>query len=722
MNRKLLFVTFNFSLTLLLSAFLLFWIQPLIAKLILPKLGGVPAVWNTSMMFFQGILLVGYIYAYFFSRNLKLTLQIFLQIGFMFLAALVLPITVDQLGNPPSFNNPIAWLILLLILAVGPVALMLSTLSPLLQYWYGQGAQEGKRDPYFLYVSSNVGSLLGLLSFPFLLEPLLTLKQQSLVWSVGYIGLVLLLAICGVSLLQKKEIRDIVIYKKESPLETPNWRLRLRWMLLAFVPSGLLLSTTTYLTTDIAAAPLFWVIPFALYIITFIIAFSKINITILNSLLKAEPFFIIWLLLLPIFLNLLPSHSFLLATIVVYLFVFFICALYCHCQLYFSRPSIYFLTEFYLWIAFGGFLGGIVNALLAPIIFTRLYEYVFFLSFAYMLRPSDWSKRDYKLLFFPVLIIVIFFLYFLFMGNIFLSQTLQFLAIMICILTYYKPVIFGLCLILVLYFGIASQFFDQKVLFENRNFYGTIKITEDPIQKTRFLLSGVTLHGLESIDKEKKIQITSYYTPLAPVFIHYYFLKPKLQIAGIGLGTGTIACFKRPGDTITFYELNPIMKIVATNPNYFSFLTQCAPDARIILGDARLQIALAKPYEFDLIIVDAFTSDAIPLHLLTIEAVGLYLDKLSQDGALLFNISNRYFNLAPVLANIANRLGLVAMIKNDIQPSSQTITLSSLWVLITRPQNNLDELKKYGWTILNMDVTSKKIWTDDYSNLLGIIH
>lgn len=722
MNRKLLLVTFSFSLTLLLSAFLLFWIQPLIAKLILPKLGGVPAVWNTSMMFFQGILLVGYMYAYFFSRYLNITLQILLQIGFMFMAALVLPITVDQLGNPPSLDNPIAWLILLLILSVGPVALMLSTFSPLLQYWYGQGAQEGKRDPYFLYVASNAGSLLGLLSFPFLLEPLLTLKQQSLIWSIGYIGLVLLLAMCGVSVFQKKEITDITIYKEESRLETPDWRLRLRWVLLTFVPSGLLLSTTTYLTTDIAAAPLFWVIPFALYIITFIIAFSKINTTVLNSLLKVEPFFIIWLLLLPIFLRLLPSHSFLLATIVVYLFVFFICAFYCHCQLYFSRPSIYFLTEFYLWIAFGGLLGGIVNALLAPILFTRLYEYVFFLSFAYMLRPSNWEKRDYKLLLSPLLIIVIFFTYFLFLGNTILSQTLQFITIIICILTYYKPVVFGLCLFLVLYFGIASQFLDHKVLFENRNFYGTVKITEDPIQKTRSLLSGVTLHGLESIDREKRLQITSYYTPLVPLFVHYYFLKPKLQIAGIGLGTGTIACFTRPSDLITFYELNPIMKSVATNSNYFSFLSQCAPDAKIILGDARLQIAFAKPSEFDLIIVDAFTSDAIPLHLLTIEAVDLYLRKLSQDGALLFNISNRYFNLAPVLANIANQLGLVVMIKKDIQPSSQAITFSSVWVLITRPQNNLDELKKYGWITIKMNAPSKRVWTDDYSNLLGVLH
>lgn len=722
--------TLLFSFTLLVSAFLLFWVQPLIGKVILPVLGGTPAVWNTCMMFFQGILLIGYGYVHFSVRLLD-RWQSLIHILLILLALLFLPISTHLLENPPTENNPIFWLITSLIQALGLPLLVISATAPLLQIWYAQTRQHSAKDPYFLYSASNLGSMLGLLCFPFLLEPNLNLLKQNWLWSFGFGILGLLVIACRTTFLNPKtpalstETKHKPTLEETDTLLKPNYKSRIRWLLLAFVPSSLLLSTTTILTTDIAAVPLFWVIPLALYILSFIIVFAKHPWISHNWILRNQVYFLIPLLMLPVIQFYIPTHIPLF--IPIYLLVFFIMALACHGELVRLRPKVSYLSEFYLWIAVGGLLGSMFNVLLAPVLFKGYTEYALVLGLGCLLCPqmldahkkmaSQWIQIASMVAIAAFLLLIesiqIPELYFLFYA-----------LIVIFILAYPERATqfgIGIMLLLLLYSKTISNgyvFGQTKVVYQKRNFFGMVKVVDAPSNQTRFLVHGKIIHGIQSLNPALKFETAGYYSPLKPIFTELSSRNSNMHIAIAGLGAGKLGCFARPSDFVTFYEINPDIVYIAET--YFDFLKGCAPQRKIVLGDARL--ALKKsPDTYQLIILDAFSSDSVPTHLMTLEATEMYLKKLAPNGILLFHISNHYLNLAPVLSSISHRLGLTALTYSDLKTIwAGNPKFPSRWVVMAREPATLEFLKKIGWTPL-IYKPKDPIWTDDFSNILDVV-
>lgn len=716
--------TLLFSFTLLVSAFLLFWIQPLIGKVILPVLGGTPAVWNTCMMFFQGVLLTGYAYVHFSVRLLR-RWQSLVHILLIVLALLFLPISTHFLENPPTENNPVFWLITSLTRVVGLPLLVISATAPLLQIWYAQTCQHSAKDPYFLYSASNLGSMLGLLCFPFLLEPTLNLFKQNWLWSFGFGVLGLLVLACRTTFLNPKKLVLSPEEKKEVMTEDgllkPDKALRMRWVLLAFVPSSLLLSTTTILTTDIAAVPLFWVIPLALYILSFIIVFAKRPWISHDWILRNQVYFLIPLLLLPIIHFYIPSHIPLF--IPVYLLVFFVTALACHGELVRLRPLVTYLSEFYLWIAVGGLLGSMFNVLVAPLIFKGYTEYALALGLGCLLLPSfrksanPWIQVAFAVIIVGALLLIEFITT---PGLYFFLYTLIVIAVLA---NSERRVQFGLgiiAIILLVSKVVANGYIMEQtqLVYQKRNFFGMVKVVDSPSNETRLLIHGRIIHGIQSLNPTLTFDTSGgYYSPLRILFSHLGSQSEHLQIAIAGLGAGKIGCYARKTDAVTFYEINPAIVHVAET--YFDFLKGCAPQRKILLGDARLSLKKSTD-QFQLIILDAFSSDSVPTHLMTLEATELYLSKLAPNGIILFHISNHYLNLAPVLSSIANKLGLAAVTYTDLTTVwAGNPKFPSRWVAMAREPQTLEFLKQAGWIPL-VHKPGDPLWTDDFSNILSV--
>ncbi len=724
--------TLLFSFTLLISAFLLFWIQPLIGKVILPVLGGTPAVWNTCMMFFQGALLLGYAYVHFSVRLLN-RWQSLLHLLLILLALWLLPIPTQLLENPPTQSNPLFWLIGSLIQTIGLPLLVISATAPLLQIWYTYTQRHSAKDPYFLYSASNLGSMLGLLCFPFLLEPTLTLIYQNWLWSVGFGLLGLLVIACRASIRYTSKISLPQTKAPEDhsdstpPLLKPNLNARIRWILLAFVPSSLLLSTTTILTTDIAAVPLFWVIPLALYILSFIIVFAKRPWISHNWIIRNQTYFFIPLLLLPFIQFYSPSY--IPFFIPIYLIVFFVMALVCHGELVRLRPQITHLSEFYLWIAIGGLLGSMFNVLLAPMIFKNYTEFALVFGLGCLLRPhltqlsSAEKTMDHWIQISSALVITAFLLFIVHFIHTPIVFFLLYLMPVAYILGYPERTLqFGLSIIVILL--LMSQMIGTRYVMETfniidqkRNFFGITKVVDLPSNQMRMLIHGRIIHGIQSLNPELKLKTSGYYTPLKSIFTALSQQNPHLEIAVAGLGAGKLACFARPSDTMVFYEINP--DIVSIAKNHFDFLKHCPPQWKVILGDARLSLK-RSPDHFQLIILDAFSSDSVPIHLMTLEATEMYLKKLTPNGILLFHISNHYLNLAPVLSAIAHHLDLAALTYHDSEARwASNPKFGSRWVAMAKQPKTLEFLKKSGWKPLTYQPNAP-IWTDHFSNILSV--
>lgn len=711
-----------FGLISLLSAFLLFWSEPLVAKMILPLFGGTPAVWNTCLMFFQGVLLIGYGYAHVLTRFLTPHRQILLHIVFMVTALAFLPIYLGWLGDLPPMQNPIGWLLLLLTGSLTVPFLLVSATAPLLQYWYGQINKNSAPDPYFLYSASNLGSMGALLAFPLLLEPYLYLQHQNQLWTYLYIFLIILISACTAYVGQRSTPAVGLVTKEVSNLLTPNYKIRLRWLILAFIPSSLLLSTTAYLTTDIAAVPLFWVIPLAIYILTFILVFSRRALIPHRWSLWLQPLSLTLLIAFPfvalnIKMNLIP---FLLITFVLYLFVLFSISLVCHGELATSRPKLLYLTEFYLLIALGGLLGGVFNNLIAPILFKDFWEYPIILVLTCFLGLSTNNHMPNCASVYDLLCAMLLCLGFLLIGTYHWQANhynlLYLLGIVLLLTAIHRPLRFSLVFVVLLFFAKSiAPYADKIPIFQDRNFFGVMKIIDLP--NARILFNGTTKHGLQSLIPVHRLKILSYYTPLASLFTP---LREKtLKVGIIGLGAGTLACYAKPQDQFVFYEINPMAINIAQDPRYFSFLSSCAPNATIVLGDARLSLQKAPAGQYDMLIFDAFNSDAIPIHLLTQEAINLYLNKLSTHGLLLFHISNRYLNLAPILSVIAHSLQLEAM--SFMSDSSHNPDIfESFWVIMARDAHDLDFISNKKWKKLAYSEKTP-IWQDDFSNILSAL-
>ena len=698
------------------------------------------------MLFFQAALLAGYAYALIASRW-ALRKQLVLQLLLLVLAFVSLPIglSTSWVNSVPATGNPSFWLLTCLTAIIGLPFFIVSSNGPLLQRWFSHTGLVSARDPYFLYSASNAGSLAALLAYPALLEPNFTLRTQSRMWTGGYATLFLLVGLCGLTLWRqhRKEIRgtpldpqltdqsaDPISSSPEERTAAPSVRRRLRWVLLAFVPSSLMLGVTNYISTDIAAVPLLWVIPLALYLLTLVLAFARrqlISFRVLATILPGATilFFIIYLS------DLSTSPR---VMIVLNLTYFFIAALTCHHQLAADRPSTTHLTEFYLWMSVGGVLGGVFNALLAPVIFNSITEYPLVMLLACLLLPAAADRTDAQqprwldyllpagaLLFTLALGLLV---------NRLTPGTLIGLLVILAvpmILTYpfrKQPVRFALCLGAVMLGASFVTDVSKRTLHAERNFFGVLRVTRDASNTMHLFIHGKTIHGRQFTIADRRCEPLSYFHrqgPLGEVFAAFQGSPAVKNVAIVGLGAGATAAYARPNERWTFYEINPAVVNIARDPQYFTYVVDCSQvPFNIVLGDARLQLRQAAAASYGLIVLDAFSSDAIPVHLITQQALDLYLSKLAPGGLLVFNISNRNLDVSPVLADLALSRNLSCIGLYDPGPTQIEGKDPSVWVVMARSQGDFAVLSKGSYVRVLTGDDHRGVWTDDFSNILSV--
>lgn len=720
-----------FSLALLLSALLLFWLQPLTAKMLLPSLGGTPAVWNTTMVFYQTILLAGYLYAHLTSTRLTLATQLALHGALMGAACFFLPPSIALGAAPPPEANPILWLLGVLAVSVGLPALVLSSTAPLLQRWLSLSGVTAGRDPYFLYAASNLGSLGALAAYPLVFEPLMKLREQAGWWS----GVFALLGglLVAAALFTRRGARG------KAPAATADTSTEgaaavtgaqaLRWIALACVPSSLLLGVTTHITTDIAAVPLLWIVPLALYLLTYVIAFSRKPLVKQRWVLWLQP-----LLLLPLAVLFAIDKSWSHTSFPLHLLAFFVTALACHGELVRTRPSPEHLTLFYICISLGGWIGGVFNALIAPFLFTSVMEYPLMVAAAAFLRPGATGNQApgggrLRHLLWPGALAVglAAALWWLRGGGASYPAALTVVCGLAAVAVFFmraRPVRFGLGVVAILLFGKLALPRTADLLFAERNFFGINRIVAEG--QFRILYHGRIVHGAQNLRPEERREPLTYFSrvgPLGELFAAGAGRSGQGRIAIIGLGAGSIAAYGRPGQEITYFEIDPAVERIARDSGHFTFLADSPAQVRTVIGDARLSLLGVADGSFDLIVIDAFSSDAIPVHLLTREAIALYRAKLTPQGMIAFNITNNYLNLAPVLAALARDAGLICVVKQDARDFTEEILsmrLSSRWAAMTAQWPNFGSLGLYpGWGV-PAERPGVRAWTDDYSNIVSI--
>ncbi|MDP8930858.1 MAG: fused MFS/spermidine synthase, partial [Actinomycetota bacterium] len=651
-----------------LSAGLLFVVQPMVGKLVLPLFGGSPAVWNTAMLFFQSVLLAGYAYAHVSTRWLGLRRQPLVHVVALLVPLLVLPIALPSRASAPEGVEPALWLLYVLVLVVGAPFLLVSTSGPLLQRWFSATDHRRAGDPYFLYAAGNAGSLLALVAYPLVVEPSLSLADQRELWSVGYGVFVLLAVACVVALHRRRAptagggSARAYLSARGAPVAL---RRQLAWVGLAFVPSSLMLGVTSFASTDIAAFPLLWVIPLALYLATFIVAFGQRRPSVWLGAARLLP-----ALLLAVALIMAGQAASLPAIfqIVLHLLFFTAVALVAHGRLAADRPEPAKLTHFYLLVAVGGALGGLFNGLLAPVIFDDVIEYPLVIAASVFLliglrhrehppRPAPLPQRAFTG---AVVIGVPWFLQQV-AERLASGATLVIVGVLlaalgvVAVVAARRPAAFAIGMSLVLAPIIP---FTGDALHTERTFFGVARVHAQGDRHV--LVHGTTIHGWQDRRPDHLTVPQSYYErsgPIGDVFAAYGAQPLADEVGLIGLGTGGLAAYGRAGQTLTFYEIDHAIVDIATDPALFSFVSDTPAEVEIVVGDGRLALADAAPDRYGLIIVDAFSSDAIPVHLMTSEAFDLYRSKLAPGGVIVFHISNRHLDLEPVVAGIARRQG-----------------------------------------------------------------
>jgi hypothetical protein len=715
-----------FGSALFLSAALLFLVQPMFAKALLPLLGGAPAVWNTCVVFFELILLAGYLYAYFLQRWAKPAVQVGVHLALVLSVLMFLPLRVHAPFPPPTSVTAVVWLLATLFLSLGVPLLVLSATSPLLQSWFGNISHRRSQDPYFLYAASNAGSMLGLLSYPFVIEPLVGLHTQSWIWSLGYFGLVACLAVAGIVL-----YRSAGSAGDDSPAapvtETITLGRKAKWVLLAFIPSSLMLSVTTYISTTIAPMPLLWVVPLALYLLTLVIAFSAGSDQRLARLRRYAPYiFVVVIIVMSAQVTWWEPLLF-----VIHLAAFFVIALTCHSLLAADRPSKEHLTEFYLWLATGGALGGIFTAILAPLVFRTVVEYPLILILAaFFLRdPAQGStpSRTWDLWLPAALggaLAVFISLEARYAPHeLVLKVTLAFVvAGLIAAVSFKRPWGFAVSIAALLLCSVLFSATIEDRLYVERNFFGINSVLS--LGPFHILSHGPTVHGIENMVADKRDIPLTYYARTGPLGDIFSRLKPLKngQIATVGLGTAL--CFHTPQQRWTIYEIDPAVDRIARDQSLFEYVADCAPDTPTVLGDARLSLQRAPDNTYDLIILDAYSADYIPVHLLTQEALALYNQKMTDSGVLAFHITNNWFDLEPPLTSLAQSLGLSCFVKHDKYlwiNQARAGKYRSDWLVMARRADVLTPLVQQDRQWERCPPSTFRVWTDDYSSLVTAI-
>src|SRR5215210_4745999 len=787
-----------FSATIFISAALLFLVEPMFAKFVLPSFGGTPAVWTGSMMFFQATLLVGYLYVHATTTWLGARRQAILHLVVVLLPLLVLPLAVpgDEWA-PSSQSNPIFLLLGLLAVSVGLPFFAISTTNPLVQRWLSDIDHPAARDPYFLYRASNLGSVIGLLGYPLVVEREFTLSNQGLWWSVGY-GLLVVLVFASAVMLWRSEpapaqeeeeaesLSGDPVSGGGSPLTAdpsieapagrlsgrPTWLRRARWVGLTFVPSSLMLGVTAFITTDITPIPLLWVIPLSLYLFSFVIVFSpsqRMPDLVHKVVVAALPVMMV-LLVLTSLIGLRNPYWLL---IVLHLLGFFVVAMVLHGEVAKDRPAARHLTEFYLWVAVGGVLGGVFNALIAPVAFDTVLEYPLAIVLACLFLPGAVLSRLLRgrnedgertpdeereaggdvrralrsrplALGLDLALPLVLGLGMVALGwavdrgtfdsisdRYTIWQIFIGLAAALCLWFAYasgRPVRFGLGIAALM---VAVTFANgATALYEDRSFFGVYRVQGDPGTENAYhaLVVGSTNHGAQVLGPQPPIPI-GYHDESGPFGQLFEALPSQTTddspIGILGLGAGVMSCYAEPGQQWDFYEIDPAVEAMARNENLFTYLRDCAGEYEVILGDARLKLAEAEDGKYGMIVGEAFSSDAIPVHLMTREAVDLYLQKLQENGVIIHHISNRHLLLEPVLGNLARDRGLVCYAQHDIlsEPASSPLSqykFPSRFAVLARDEADLGDVSDDPrWQPCVTSPETDRVWTDDYSNLFS---
>ncbi len=743
-----------YSLTVFLAAFLTFAVQPMVAKTVLPYFGGSSSVWNTCVLFFQTTLLAGYAYAHYTSHWFGNRRQKYVHFGCLLVLILLLPLGIPLWAMPSDSSLAAFRLLAILSAFIGLPFLLVSTTAPLAQRWFSQTEHPHSHDPYFLYAASNFGSMLGLLTYPSIMEPWFTLQYQSYLWSFGYLLLVALLLACAAfprradakSALQRTG--DPVVDEPEPKTEVTIPQ-RLKWIALAFIPSTLMLSVTTYLTTDITPVPFLWVTPLGIYLLTFILAFSR------RSFLPQWVTVRIVAAMIPVllFLHLSDLKDPIFVTISVHLLGLFFLALLLHGELAQSRPSVTRLTEFYLWVALGGMLGGLFCSLVAPFVFDGVTEYpiALVLTALFMNQKGkgergtpnglwDCLKNDLApaVLVGSVAVGLILLLnwYELELGHNLRCGLIFAPPVVFCYVLHERSLRFAMALASVLVVASFEPGLYGKLELSERTFYGIHRVTIDRTETYRILVHGSTIHGQQYLDESRHdVPLTYYHRkgPIGSVFKYLEDTQVEIKKVGVvGLGVGSLASYAKPKQEWTFFEIDPVVYEIARDPKYFTFLSDCPGKVRVILGDARVKLGEEKEDRYDVLVVDAFNSDSLPVHLLTREALQLYRKRLQPNGIIAFHISNRYLNLEPVLFELARDAELLCFAKRDSgsfnigdEPLGSTWVAHekspSHWLIMGSPSSNLDKLAKKKLWSEPQGLDEGQLWTDDFSNVLTIV-
>jgi hypothetical protein len=718
-----------YTIAIFLSAALLFAVQPMFTKMVLPRFGGSPSVWSVAMVFFQGILLLGYAYADLLTRFVRGRLALLIHLAVMLGGAVFLPIAIAKgWGLPPADREQ--WFLLgIFSVSIGFPFFALSANGPLLQAWFARSGLGRAENPYFLYAASNIGSLLALFAYPLVAEPFLTLSFQSGIWRSGYYVLIALIAICGILVFFRSTPRE-VLPQAAPAAAAPAFRQMAYWVALAFVPSGLMIAATTHITTDVAAAPFLWVLPLSLYLISFILVFSQRIFVPQSTWIRCQPF----LLALIVLTLALDIRTWLIVDVALHLLTFFVTAMICHGLMAATRPQAAYLTRFYFCMSLGGVLGGIFSGLIAPHIFSWIAEYPLLVVAAALARPGPaWPKRREAtlILIFAALIVI---------------AALPGLHHGFSIIPPYNWIVWGVVVALLvgaiafrdwplrLAVMFAAVFVVARVYPPNvrqletvRSFFGVHKIEVTSDGRFRVLRHGMELHGAERLTNDDgtpvtgRPQLSTYYRPDSPIAEAIDAVQDKkkgpVQVAVIGLGAGSIACLMKPDDHLDYYEIDADVIRIARDPQRFTFLRDCKPDANIVLGDARLTIAGATDARYDVIVVDAFSSDSIPVHLLTREALRIYLSRLNPGGIIITHISNSHLDLTSVVTETAASEKLVARLYDEDEiPGLDPMIKFSTVMILARNDDDFGLLKD--WELQTPEPGGYP-WSDDYSSLLG---
>lgn len=730
-----------FVAAILAGSFLLFLVQPMVARMALPQLGGAPAVWNSAMLVYQALLLGGYAYAHWIGR-VPPRMQATIHIAVLVIAALWLPIGVIAMELPGG-AEPALWVPWLLVASIGPLFFAISAQAPLLQRWYSI-ASHG-RDPYALYAASNIGSFGGLIAYPLLVEPNLALKGQSWLWTAGYVLVLLLVAGCASRLPPREEGEPHVAHHTPAP----PWRRVLHWIVLALVPSGLMLATTTFLTTDIVAVPMLWVLPLGLYLLSFSVAFRD-NAVLPEILTKFAP-----VIILMFGATLMAGHQQLAyVNAIIGLLLLFTVSVTLHARMYTLRPAPDRLTGFYLAMSVGGALGGVFAGLVAPTLFDWTYEYPLLVLAAGVLSPQifllpmigDFWRHGTrgKTLLIGALVALLVWIGIANPGQLLGEMHEQVAFVLVAMLGLiaigrrpaYLAALAGGLILFGGYRSIQLSLTDART----RSYFGVYTVTE--YQNENQLAHGTTLHGIQ-LKGVRSTQPTTYYVPGSGVGQAMQALPalygPAARVGVVGLGTGTLACYAKPGQSWRFFEIDPAIVHLARDSGKFTFLSQCAPQTRISIGDARVRLTESQTASLDLLALDAFSSDTVPMHLLTREAFATYGRVLAPNGLLLVHISNRFMALAPVVSAAARDGGwkavrlsyepephFVATPKfgggtkvDQVEPEAES---ASEWIALSHDPKMLDRLvaRGGGWRKLG-SWPAFQPWTDDYASVVPVL-